>query len=478
MSHLDEPFGEPFAPPPGKETAPPPRGLLGLLRLWFGLSDDVGRVSFAASGLLLMAFKYAVEAGVIYATTGNTYTPLHFLSPAYSLRAAPLQNAPTWLLAALLLWTLPFLWVATSMSIRRAANAGISPWWGFLVLVPVVNFLWMVVGCVIPPSPGKHWERIRRPEKDGAPTELWAGIRALLLGLLATFAMVLISVYLAGSYGSTLFFATPLLVGAVTAYDYNRPVSRSLAGTVGVATLAILLVGAGMLLFALEGVICLAMAFPLAAVAGAFGAVLGKVIADFAPRRQTTQYFGALLLLPLLAMVEVHLPPAPVNEVVSSVEIDAPPEVVWRNVVSFPELPEEREWYFRLGIACPEEARIEGEGPGATRYCIFSTGTFVEPIRTWDEPRRLAFDVTDQPATMKELSPYRDIHAPHLDTVLRSQRGEFLLTPLPGGRTRLEGRTWYTFEMHPQPYWTAWSNAIIHGIHLRVLRHIKEISEA
>jgi hypothetical protein len=116
---------------------------------------------------------------------------------------------------------------------------------------------------------------------------------------------------------------------------------------------------------------------------------------------------------------------------------------------------------------------------GATRYCIFSTGTFVEPITVWDRPRRLAFDVTDQPHTMKELSPYRNVHAPHLlNGTLRSRRGEFRLIELPGGRTRLEGRTWYEFGMYPQPYWTVWSDSIIHAIHLRVLDHIRTLSEA
>ena len=33
------------------------------------------------------------------------------------------------------------------------------------------------------------------------------------------------------------------------------------------------------------------------------------------------------------------------------------------------------------------------------------------------------------------------------------RRGEFRLIPLPGGRTRLEGRTWYTLDMAPALVW-------------------------
>jgi hypothetical protein len=163
--------------------------------------------------------------------------------------------------------------------------------------------------------------------------------------------------------------------------------------------------------------------------------------------------------------------------VATTIDIDAPPAVVWNNVVEFSELPEPREWYFRLGIACPERARIVGQGVGATRYCEFTTGAFVEPITAWEPPRRLAFDVAAQPEPMFELSPYPNVHPPHLDGALQSRRGEFRLVPLAANRTRLEGRTWYTFEMFPQSYWTLWSDAVIHRIHLRVMGHIKGLSE-
>lgn len=103
-----------------------------------------------------------------------------------------------------------------------------------------------------------------------------------------------------------------------------------------------------------------------------------------------------ILALPALAAVE-RVPPSPLHEVASAIEIDAPPERVWPHVVGFAEPPPPSEWFFRLGIAYPRRARLEGQGAGAVRYCGFSTGAFVEPITVWDEPRRLAFDVVAQP---------------------------------------------------------------------------------
>jgi hypothetical protein len=140
-------------------------------------------------------------------------------------------------------------------------------------------------------------------------------------------------------------------------------------------------------------------------------------------------------------------------------------------------MPPPSEWVFRAGIAYPIRARLDGEGVGAVRRCEFSTGAFVEPITAWEPPSRLAFDVAAQPPSMTELSPYRDIHAPHLEGYMQSRRGEFRLIPLPGGRTRLEGTTWYTIAIYPEAYWAVFAEMLLHRIHGRVLEHIKATVE-
>ncbi len=81
--------------------------------------------------------------------------------------------------------------------------------------------------------------------------------------------------------------------------------------------------------------------------------------------------------------------------------------------------------------------------------------------------------VAEQPAPMQEWSPYADIAPPHRDGYLKSQRGEFRLIALPGGRTRLEGSTWYEMRIRPSAYWSVFGDAIISRIHARVLRHIR-----
>ena len=77
---------------------------------------------------------------------------------------------------------------------------------------------------------------------------------------------------------------------------------------------------------------------------------------------------------------------------------------------------------------------------------------------------------------MREWTPYSGVEPSHLRGFLVSRAGQFLLTPLPGGHTWLEGTTWYRHTMWPATYWRAWSDYVIHRIHLRVLRHIARLS--
>ncbi len=446
-----------------------------ILSVWFGLARRVGRVDYLTAGLLLTAIKYVGEATLFWTVAGRLLTPVAFAIPLLGVRESMLSPAPPWVLWLLYVWTLPFLWVAVSMSIRRAADAGRSPWLGFLVLLPVVNLVLMFGLCIARTAPGENWKPDRSDRHQGEP--IWHAAVSVALGVLLGGVMIAISIYGLSSYGASLFVGTPLLMGATSSWFFNRRQPQTFAASAGIGALTVISGFMGMFLFALEGVICLIMTVPMAMPVAALGALLGKAIADTS-RRPDWEMAGTLCMLPLWAYGET-LPAKETERVVlTTVHIDAPPSAVWQQVVSFPELPAKRAWYFRLGIACPERARIVGSGVGATRYCEFSTGSFVEPITVWDEPRRLAFDVTRQPPPMFELSPYPDVHPPHLTGFLQSTRGEFQLIALPSGGTRLEGRTWYRSSTYPAWYWSAWYDLWIHKIHQRVLKHVKGLSEA
>ena len=297
-------------------------------------------------------------------------------------------------------------------------------------------------------------------------------ITVLLAGLLTG-----IGIYGIGIYGLALFILTPVFIGAGSTilYGYKTTfiTNKGDAAKVGFTALGIFTLI--LLVCAIEGIICIAMAAPF----GLFFTWVGTLIGYYVITKKNMNSFSVFLVLmlciPFVSFIEKDISPA-YHTVITSVEIDAPIEKVWTNVVEFPQLKEPTEFLFKAGIAYPINATIKGTGVGATRYCTFNTGSFVEPITRWDAPNLLQFDVLEQPAPMKELS-FWDVDAPHLHDYFVSKRGQFKLVSLSKNKTLLEGTTVYYHNIRPVFYWQIWSNNIVHKIHERVLNHIKSNSE-
>src|SRR5688572_24842141 len=98
----------------------------------FGFRERIDRGFYLRVGLGLMLLKYVVDASIIGIATGRLWTPLDYLVPLVSLRGDTVAALPPWLTIALILWTLPFIWIGVSMTLRRAVDAGQSPWWSLV----------------------------------------------------------------------------------------------------------------------------------------------------------------------------------------------------------------------------------------------------------------------------------------------------------------------------------------------------------
>ncbi len=437
--------------------------MTGTLQLLFGLTRRVDRRTYITAGVLLMALKLGVDAMVLFEATGRLWGVWEYLSLAQLAEEVPMTSV-----RILTLWALPFAWIGLSMTVRRAIDAGFSPWVGLLFCVPLLNF-GVMLALSLAPS-----QRPRAPAPEALPQS--SGLKAIGGAVLVAMVMTAVAVFGLQNLGLVLFAGTPLGMGVITGYTYNRGAARGTGETILLALGSLIVAGCVFLMLAMEGLLCVSMALPLAAPLAIFGAVLGRSVA-VGPPTSVSPVVMLLIVMPLVAWVEPALREERTHRVTSSIVIDAPPQAVWSHVVSFEPLPPPRELWFRLGIAYPTHARIDGSGVGATRYCEFSTGAFVEPITLWDEPRKLAFDVTRQPDPLRELSPYPEVHIDHLHGTITSQRGEFSLTPGPAGTTILEGSTWYQLGLFPESYWTLWTDTLISSIHRRVLEHIKASAE-
>ena len=443
-----------------------------LTRFWMTFESPVARADYLRHGVGLMILKYGVDAGVIAMATGALWTPADYLQSVPLLVATRLTGAPNYLAPLLAAWTLPFLWIGITMTIRRLLDAGFSAWWSLLFFVPFVNYGLMGGLAAVPQS--KQGRKVEpAPEPDGQ--RIPQALVSIGVGGLTGLLLLWLGVAWLESYGMSLFMGTPFVIGITTGFVLCRRYPASGMETAEVVALTVLLVAGAAFALGVEGAVCLLMIAPLGIVLAIMGGVVGRYLANAG---QSPVKGAALVavLLPSGLATEAGPDFGALREVRSAVEIDAPPEVVWDMVVEFPPLPEPEQWMFRMGIAYPVRAEIRGAGVGAIRYCVFSTGPFVEPITAWEPGRRLSFDVVESPRPLEEFS-FLNASPPHLTGYLAPRRGEFRLIPLPGGRTRLEGSTWYDQKLRPEGYWVVFSDYVISEIHDQVLRHIKRVSE-
>jgi uncharacterized membrane protein YhaH (DUF805 family) len=427
---------------------------------------------FLLLGFTLFACKYAADAFVAWQVFRVRWLPWHYLMPG-SVSGGLVTYSFYAVLGSM---AVPFLWLGVSLTLRRLRTLRRSPWLALLFFVPIFNLVFFFL--IARDAAAATMPLVaQEPPKYGSVRGLLIASIALVPAAMASIAL---GTKLLGNYGWGLFVSVPYIVGFVSAAIYNRGRVPKAGESATVGLAAILVVGLGLLGFGIEGIVCLAMAAPMVAPFAMLGGATAAYCAKHGWRtpESPSGVVAGLLLMPLLMVGEHQLKLNPVEyKVVSAVVVHAPRQRVWNELVAFSEIPPPTEPLFRAGVAYPLCARIQGHGVGATRYCVFSTGAFVEPIEVWQEPELLRFGVKQQPQSMRELSPF-EIRPRHVrEEYFRATRGQFRLVSQPDGSTLLEGTTWYTLRYWPASYWKLWSDTIVHRIHLRVLDHIRSEAE-
>src|SRR5229473_7832332 len=136
-----------------------------IMDLW-RWDGKVSRGKYAAVGLLGAAIKHNLDRLVAAAMLKNNVTFFNYWAPlGKAARLDHLSNDEAKFLATLLLFSIPFLWAGVAMTVRRLRDAGQPVWLVVLFFVPVINVLFFLALCALPP--------LERPvEAEGAP---WPG---------------------------------------------------------------------------------------------------------------------------------------------------------------------------------------------------------------------------------------------------------------------------------------------------------------
>ena len=114
-----------------------------LFRFWWTFKAPVSPRAYRMHGAALVLVKYAGDAALVMLGTGRLWIPFDYLNSVAGV-SGDFQTAPVWLMPALLLWMLPFLWAGISLTLRRVVDADWSPWWSMCFFVPFLNYALML----------------------------------------------------------------------------------------------------------------------------------------------------------------------------------------------------------------------------------------------------------------------------------------------------------------------------------------------
>lgn len=214
-----------------------------------------------------------------------------------------------------------------------------------------------------------------------------------------------------------------------------------------------------------EGAVCLLIVSPILYLGIIAGSLTGRVWFRRKDHDGMNFYLAPLLLIAVAAEPQLRGPHTGV--VTDEIRIAAPPAKVWPHVLAFPEIREAPDyWLFRVGLPYPVDTTNGGNFVGADRACRFSGGAvFKEKVAELLPGQRLTFDIVEVPQD-PELIGHLDAH-----------RGQFELHDNGDGTTTLIGRTWYSLRVRPAVYFDWWTHDIFRAVHLRVMRHIQQLSE-
>ncbi len=266
-----------------------------------------------------------------------------------------------------------------------------------------------------------------------------------------------------GTLVFSIFVIVPVLMGMVSAWFWIKIElkTRALIGyTILNGLLAILL----SFVFLREGVICLLMVSPLIFAFLITGVFLGLRMFRKNNQKLNVSVFSLLFVVFVVDSLSEH---NYVNLVADEIVIKATPEQIWKNVVAFDKIEKKDDyWLFQIGMPSPAQTTVEGYYKGAGRKCIFSNGyTFDEKIVTYEPNKDLTFDIVSQPLDPEIMG--------HIDIL----RGQFLLKDNGNGTTTLVGNSWYRLHVFPVWYYDIWAKSIVRNVHVRVMEHIKTLSE-
>lgn len=275
-------------------------------------------------------------------------------------------------------------------------------------------------------------------------------------------------------FSVTFIWVTPIIIGLIPLFYANKEQLKNWGYRIFSPVSTVVVFFLLCFLTRIEDLICLwVILIPYMLGAVTAGLIAGEIIQRVKAKRGTIYSF---ILLPFVFSPIEQQFKMPTNSysVVTSVTINATPEVIWENIIRVRKIDKNeytKGFFNYAGVPRPLYAELNKDTLGATRIGHFEGGLkFEETVTTWDKNKRIAFDITVVPSSIRQT--VFDQH------ILRGNNFKFLnaaynLKPLPNGQTELILSSSYELTTNINSYASFCGNQLLTDFQERLLTVIK-----
>jgi hypothetical protein len=149
--------------------------------------------------------------------------------------------------------------------------------------------------------------------------------------------------------------------------------------------------------------------------------------------------------------------------VVTTIRLKANPEAVWRELMTYEEVPGRPPFLLRSLLPVP--IRTEGDKTfvGGMIHCFYRGGTLMKMVTAVEPPRYFEFEVTRQ--------------CLGIESCVRALRGSYEIVESPGetdAETEVRLTTVYRGHLRPRFFWRPLERLLTHQIHRHILNGMRD----
>ncbi|HEY2783366.1 MAG TPA: DUF805 domain-containing protein, partial [Fimbriiglobus sp.] len=283
---------------------------------FFRLSGRMTRGYYLVTGIGLFLLKFTIDWTLATQIWQRPWSMVSYLfwPNRESVTVWNLPPADRDFGLVMLAVALPFICAGVKYTVRRIRDAGLPRALVLLFFIPVVNLLLILFLCIIPSrpvaeTPQSEWDRGENPptaERNRSDTVPPKGVDRLSAFAIAcgcsvavTVGLVYLSANVLKSYGFGVFVAAPFAQGWLAASIYGFSTRRTVGESLYVAAVSLAISGVVLILVAVEGLICILMASPIALALGLLGGLVGYTTQS---RPWANDSAPALMIAVLLAL--------------------------------------------------------------------------------------------------------------------------------------------------------------------------------